>query len=225
MGIHQQELRLVLETGQQRVFASAIDWPGWSRAGKKTPDAAVEELLTYRTRYNAVIRLAGMAEIPDPGDDLNVLETVTGDATTDFGAPSIQARAEVEPLTGDELDRQLALLIACWRYLDNVGETVSPELRKGPRGGGRDRDKMLDHVYEAERSYVRKLGVKSPKLAVNDVHALETHRAKVEAALREQPEDDAADQRSWSPRYVIRRVAWHVLDHAWEMEDKDLSGV
>ncbi|MBA2247706.1 MAG: hypothetical protein H0W23_06230, partial [Chloroflexia bacterium] len=133
--------------------------------------------------------------------------------------------AEVEPLTGGELDRQLALLIACWRYLDNVGETVSPELRKGPRGGGRDRDKMLDHVYEAERSYMRKLGVKSPRLVVNDIHALETHRAKVEAALREQPGDDAADQRSWSPRYVIRRVAWHVLDHAWEMEDKDLSGV
>ncbi len=213
----------MLETGKQRVFASAMDWPGWCRAGKKTPDAAMEELLTYRTRYNAVIRSVGIAEIPDPGDDLNVIETVMGDATTDFGAPSIQARAEVKPLTGDELDRQLALLIACWRYLDNVGETVSPELRKGPRGGGRDRDKMLDHVYEAERSYVRKLGVKSPKLAVNDVHALETHRAKVEAALREQPGDDAADQRSWSPRYVIRRMAWHVLDHAWEMEDKDMT--
>jgi hypothetical protein len=22
------------------------------------------------------------------------------------------------------------------------------------------------------------------------------------------------------PRYAIRRIAWHVLDHAWEIEDK-----
>jgi hypothetical protein len=25
---------------------------------------------------------------------------------------------------------------------------------------------------------------------------------------------------AWAPRYLIRRTAWHVLDHAWELEDK-----
>ena len=24
----------------------------------------------------------------------------------------------------------------------------------------------------------------------------------------------------WRPRYFVRRVAWHLLDHAWEIEDR-----
>jgi hypothetical protein len=24
----------------------------------------------------------------------------------------------------------------------------------------------------------------------------------------------------WLPRYFVRRVAWHALDHAWEIEDR-----
>jgi hypothetical protein len=24
----------------------------------------------------------------------------------------------------------------------------------------------------------------------------------------------------WAPRYFARRVAWHMLDHAWEIEDR-----
>jgi hypothetical protein len=26
--------------------------------------------------------------------------------------------------------------------------------------------------------------------------------------------------RKWPPRYAARRVAWHALDHAWEIEDR-----
>ena len=26
--------------------------------------------------------------------------------------------------------------------------------------------------------------------------------------------------KGWPHRYAARRIAWHVLDHAWEMEDR-----
>jgi hypothetical protein len=26
--------------------------------------------------------------------------------------------------------------------------------------------------------------------------------------------------RKWTQRYAARRIAWHALDHAWEMEDR-----
>jgi hypothetical protein len=29
--------------------------------------------------------------------------------------------------------------------------------------------------------------------------------------------------RAWPLRYLIRHTAFHTLDHAWEMEDKDLT--
>ncbi|HWR65539.1 MAG TPA: hypothetical protein VN364_05430 [Bellilinea sp.] len=29
--------------------------------------------------------------------------------------------------------------------------------------------------------------------------------------------------RTWPLRYLIRHTAYHALDHAWEMEDKDLN--
>ena len=30
--------------------------------------------------------------------------------------------------------------------------------------------------------------------------------------------------RSWTLPFLIRHSAFHTLDHAWEMEDKDLTG-
>jgi hypothetical protein len=26
--------------------------------------------------------------------------------------------------------------------------------------------------------------------------------------------------KGWPPRYAARRIAWHALDHAWEIEDR-----
>jgi hypothetical protein len=40
-------------------------------------------------------------------------------------------------------------------------------------------------------------------------------RAALAGALRA-----GAPGAAWQARYVIRRCAWHALDHAWEIEDK-----
>lgn len=197
--------RVQLELGKRWVFASALDWPGWSRRGKGE-EAALETLLTYAGRYAAV---AG----PDfDAGDVQVVERVPGTGTTDFGAPDARSGSDGEPLSPAETDRLAGVLERCWRAFDAVVQGAPAELRKGPRGGGRDRDAVVDHGREAERSYGRTIGVR-----LLPGTPWEEQRAAVAVAFR-----DGATGGSWPARYAVRRFAWHVLDHAWEIEDRSV---
>jgi hypothetical protein len=203
-------LRIYLEQGQKKVFANALDWPGWSRWAK-TDEAAIDELLAYAERYAEVAARAGV-RFP-AAHDVVVVERVRGDATTDFGAPSVPGALDAEPLSAKDLARSVALVRASWDLLDDVAASSPEELRKGPRGGGRDRDAVVDHVREAERAYARKLGVRWPPYkTVGDVAAM---REELVAALL-----DGRAEGAWNAAYAMRRIAWHVLDHAWEIQDK-----
>jgi hypothetical protein len=125
-------------------------------------------------------------------------------------------------MTASECERQIKLLRACWQVFDDAAARVSEELQKGPRGGGRDRAKVVAHTFEAERSYARKIGVQSPIRSLNTEAGLQAHRDAICEAIERVNAHDAELAR-WPVRYFIRRATWHVLDHAWEMEDKDLS--
>jgi hypothetical protein len=213
---------VVIETGKQtKVFASAIDWPGWSRSGKTEADA-LETLAAYGERYRVVAGRVGDTELPASAAAFTIIEHTPGNGATDFGVPGVPATCEDESMTADECERQIRLLQACWATFDEVASRVSAELRKGPRGGGRDRDKIVEHVLEAERGYVRDIDVRTPPGAMDTADGLREHREAVCQAIRE---FNAAvgRGRKWPVRYLIRRAAWHVMDHAWEMEDKDLS--
>ena len=196
-----------LEVGSKKVFACALDWPGWARAAK-TEEAALEALAAYVDRYRPVPQAAGVRFPKSAGNDFEVVERVSGDATTDFGAPSKAVAADATPLTKAQAERLARLVEGSWTVLDNVAEKAPAELRKGPRGGGRDRDKMVDHVLGAESAYFRKVGVKEGR---------DAFLAALRAARDPQPE---LKTKSWPWRYAARRVAWHALDHAWEMEDR-----
>ena len=148
-------VRVGLEIGAKWVFASALDWPGWCRRGRGK-HAALDALLDYAGRYAAV---AGPGFAPG---DLQVAGQVTGNATTDFGAPDVPGPWDAEPLGPAEADRLTALLEAGWDYLDSVVADAPAVLRKGPRGGGRDRDAIADHVRGAERSFSGKCGARVP---------------------------------------------------------------
>ena len=200
-----------LEVGDKRVFAGALDWPGWIRAGKGE-DQAVEWLAATADRYAPVARAAGFPLPADASRSLEVVERVKGNGTTDFGAPGIPAQADAEPLRGKELERHLALLSAAWAAFDKVVGKAPAELRKGPRGGGRDRDEMVEHVLGAESAYASKLGAKLPAPAPTGA-AVEQFREAIINAIR-------TGEGSWPARYAIRRFAWHALDHAWEIEDR-----
>ena len=195
--------RVSVELGKTWSFADAVDWPGWCRRGKGE-EAALEALLEYADRYALV------TGAPIEAGPVTIIGRSTGTATTDFGAPDARGPWDDEVLTEVEADRLLALVEAGWRYLDDVVAVAPAELRKGPRGGGRDRDAVREHVREAERSYARKIGARVPPRT--DWNA---QRTAIAAAIRQSPTGPV-----WSRRHFMRRTAWHVLDHAWEIEDR-----
>ena len=204
-------IRVCVEQGDRLVFASALDWPGWCRPGR-SEQQALEALAAYAGRYCAVLRAAALGFEPE-STEFDVLERAPGNATTDFGAPAIISEAEREPLDAAAAARLAAVVAGCWPFFDRVTSDAPALLRKGPRGGGRDRDEIVDHVAAAELAYARKLGIRN----VPDAGAC---RVAIVEVLAAPCEGSAADAKGWPPRYGARRIGWHVLDHAWEIEDR-----
>jgi hypothetical protein len=219
--------RVVLEVAPKKSFASALDWPGWSR-GAKTPDEALEALVAYAPRYAAVAKRAKIRfRPPADTDDLEVVERLEGSGGTEFGVPGTPAGAEDDPLRPADTDRLVSLLKAAWATFDaSAKAAVGVELTKGPRGGGRDLDKIVGHVREAEVAYLGQLGSRSPEASAEaPERPMAGLRRTFVAALRavaagEPVADPRNTKRPWSPRYAVRRSAWHALDHAWEIEDR-----
>jgi hypothetical protein len=207
--------RVYLEVGKRRVFASAADWPGWTRSGKDE-EAALEALAAAAPRYAPVAKAARIAFAPGAG--FNIVERVPGDAATEFGVPSAIAKAELKRLTKKEAGRLSALVSASWTVFDRAVEKSPSSLRKGPRGGGRDRDAIVDHVLGAETMYARKLALRLAQPARGDAAAVREHRNAIVAALRAGTR--GVTDRGWPARYAARRIAWHAMDHAWEIEDR-----
>ena len=214
-------VELFLEVGTTRVFAGALDWPGWCRSGRNE-EAAIENLLAYQDRYAAVLDRAGVPFIGN-APEFVIVERLQGGSGTDFGVPSVAAAADARPLDATELERQSRLLGACWGAFDQVvaaTRATQVELRKGPRGGGRDLDKIEAHVLEAEVAYLSQLGSRSSRPATAP-SVRETALAALAARASGDPvATPSKAQRPWSPRYFVRRAAWHVLDHVWEIEDR-----
>jgi hypothetical protein len=210
------QIEVTVEAGAKKTFARAIEWPGWFRAGK-TEELALEALAGAAARYALVADIAGEPFAPDTYD---VVDHVDGGGGTDFGVPSVITDADRRLVSAAEADRLSRLVEAAWTTLDRVAATAPAELRKGPRGGGRDRDKMLAHVVEADSAYAHEIGLKIRQPDPTDRAAVEAHRAAVLAVLREPSDGEPLAGRKWTARYAAGRIAWHALDHAWEMEDR-----
>ena len=211
-----------IESGAKKVFACAIDLPGWCRSGKDE-QAALEALASYAPRYAEVAKLA-KAAFPSKAVELEVVERVKGKGATDFGVPHVIPRADAEPLTARQAARQVELMRAAWAVLDKVARAAPAELRKGPRGGGRDRDKMLGHVLGAEAAYARHLGIRHPEPELGDTVAIRALRDDIAKVLSGASDGSPLRPKGWPPRYAFRRISWHVLDHAWEMQDRGKPG-
>jgi hypothetical protein len=210
--------RVYLETGAKRTFAVALDWPGWGRSGKTSEDA-LDVLAEYLPRYAKVAKKAGF-DLGPADAEFDVVETVKGNATTDFGAPAAFVTADGAAVAAAAAARSAALVEACWDTLTRVAARSPEELRKGPRGGGRDRDKMLTHVVESEAAYARKIGVRHKPPAFDDRDAIKAMRADIIAVLGAPAEGGPLEPKGWPVAYAARRIAWHALDHAWEMQDR-----
>jgi hypothetical protein len=218
-----------VEVGAKRVFAGAFDWPGWCRSARSEEDA-LETLISYGSRYADVLKGSGVRFTPPAkASTLEVVERLKGDATTDFGAPSIAPNADARPVDRRWLARQEKILLACWKAFDREVDNVTGPLEKGPRGGGREVDAIMAHVVGAEASYARKIGAQAEAFEEADADAArDDERALVLKGLERAVTDGipAAGPRGgkrWSAPYFVRRAAWHVLDHAWEIEDRSGS--
>jgi hypothetical protein len=208
-------VRVVLEVAPKRTFASAIDWPGWARAAR-TEDEAVEALLAYAPRYAAV---AKRARIAFPRRlSIEIVERLKGSGSTEFGVPGEAARAERDPLSAAELRRLVSLLKAAWAAFDAAARAAEGvKLRLGPRGGGRQVPKIIEHVRDADGAYLHQLGTKAS--GVSDLRAAFIVTLTARATDQPAPNQNRV-RKPWSPRYAARRSAWHALDHAWEIEDR-----
>jgi hypothetical protein len=221
-------VRTVLERGpkEKRFVAFSLDWPGWSR-GAKTADVALETLEAYRARYRPVAGLAGKASEFDAAGPLEVVEDKVGTGSVDFWGISFSpSSTEQGPMAEAELERGITILQACWTFFDGVAARVSPEMRKGSRGGGRDRDRIIRHTIRTEsEDFAKQVGIRIPEEAALSPDGLRRHRKDYLAAMRAYNAGEVTKpMRSWSLPFLIRHSAFHTLDHAWEMEDKDLSG-
>ncbi len=217
-------IRVTLEIGPKgkKVAAVAPDWPGLER-GAKTGEAAIERLLFYIPRYARVTKLAGMEAAFANSNGLDIVEQYPGVGSTDFWGISFAfSSIDQQAMSGKELERELTLMRACWAFFDEVRAHVSAEMQKGPRGGGRDRDRIVRHTVAAELDWAKKLGLRASQETMLTNDELNAHRDAYCEAIRTF-HSQGKMARTWPLRYLIRHTANHTLDHAWEMEDKDLT--
>ena len=195
--------------------------------GRDEP-SAIQHLLDAARRYSEITKSADLDfRVPETSALFTVKARLKGNVTTDFGAPDILLANDWDRVEEDEMGRFVKLLNACWLAFDKAVEKAEgKELKKGPRGGGRDLSKMMDHVVGAEEGYLKTLGWKFRLIETearderkNRVRSeiLRGLQAAVEGKL---PRKGPRGGKRWPPRFFVRRVAWHAVDHAWELEDR-----
>ncbi len=221
-------LPVYLEIGKSRTLAGALDWPGWCRGGRDA-DQALHTLVAYGPRYAGAIKSARLNFRPPAGvEDLMVVERLEGEYDTDYGIPGKSPGVDSEPVNDADLERFTRLLRACWGAFDDaVAAARDKPLRAGARGGGRDLTKIITHVLDGDGGYLWRLASRKrgDTSAMDLAGQLELTRNAIldglaASARGEVPAQGPRGGKRWTVRYFVRRATWHVLDHAWEIEDR-----
>jgi len=224
------KIDVYLEIGKKRTFAGAIDWPGWCRSGSDE-ESALQALFDYGPRYARVLRSSQLGfQVPSKLSEFVIVERLKGNTTTDFGAPAVAPASDKKRVNDNELQHFQKLLKACWRTFDAAIKVAQGKaLRTGPRGGGRDVKGIIHHVLGADAGYLTRIGGKLEQSNDEDlgkqlIQARQVILKALESAARGgTPARGPRGGVRWTPRYFVRRAAWHVLDHAWELEDRVLD--
>ena len=222
-----RSIDVYLEVGKKRTFAGAMDWPGWCRSGRDE-ESALQALVDYAPRYARILRTKEFGfHAPADASAFSIIERLEGNATTDFGAPGLVPSRDADPVTEKELKHFQELLKACWRAFDAATKSAAgKELHKGPRGGGREIDGIIEHVLGSDSGYLSSLGWRTEAGdSADHSQALKRTRKAILEGLTAAAHGEIAKRGPrggirWTPRYFLRRVAWHLLDHAWEIEDR-----
>ena len=222
-----KRINIYLEAGSKKTFAGAIDWPGWARSGPDEP-SAIQSLFEYGRRYQQVVAATQPGfRAPSEVSKFDVVERLEGNSTTDFGAPDASPSQDTAPVGQVELLRFQNLLKGAGRRL--TGWSRQPRARSCTRDPGAAGGTL-------NKSSAMCSALRQPIWGGSDGNS---RRMKSETWIRKSPgrrrgvlmalaasvrgELPARGPRRglhWRPRYFVRRVAWHVLDHAWEIEDR-----
>jgi hypothetical protein len=215
-----KSILVTIEHTPKKTFATAADWPGWSRSGKSEA-LALEALAAYAPRYAVIAEAERRRFAANPTvADLEIVERHAGSAGTEFGVPSRPTEHDARPTDAEDAARLAGLVEAAWAFFDRTAARAPEELRKGPRGGGRNTSRVVDHVMESDRAYANEIGVKVRGFAADDRVAIRAMRDAMLEVLRNARDGTPLADRRWPARYAAHRIAWHALDHAWEIEDR-----
>ncbi len=211
------------EIGLKKAFRWAIDWPGWCRGGRDG-ERALQAFTDAARRYAVLATQAGLdfpwGSAATARAGIVTVDTLEGDGATDFGVPHTIGSHDRRAIDAAEAKRQAGLVEAAWVVLDRIVATAPAELRKGPRGGGRDRDRIVEHVVGADHAYAREMGLRLSPPSPDDGAAVTALRRAMLGILGAASDGSPLAGRTWTTRYAARRIAWHALDHAWEIEDR-----
>jgi hypothetical protein len=222
-----KKIDVYLEVGKKRTFAGALDWPGWCRSGRDE-ESALQALFDYGGRYASILSRSRLGfQKPKALSAFAVVERLKGNTTTDFGAPGVAPSADSNQVSPDELHSFEKILNACWRTFDrNVKTATGESLRTGPRGGGRQLEGIMEHLLGSDAGYLSAVGWKFQQKDADDLEQQleQTRQAIIDAltasASGEIPAKGPRGGTRWTARYFVRRIAWHTVDHAWEIEDR-----
>ena len=147
-----------------------------------------------------------------------MVERHEGGGGTAFGVPSVIGDADREAVTASEATRQAALVEAAWTVFDRRGEGGAGV---APQGPARRRPRHLeDRRATSTRPTPRTPASSGSSTTQRIAEAVLAMRKAVLEVLREPSDGSPVADRKWTPRYAARRIAWHALDHAWEIEDR-----
>jgi hypothetical protein len=194
-----------LEHGRQHVLACAVDWPGWCGHGR-SERAALDALAARAPRYALI---AGTADIPFPAKThpvFGVAERLPGSATADLGAPGLIPACDGKPVDARSASRCACLLTAAWAAFYQVS-------------GHRASSRLVEHVISAEVACARKLGIRRRTPSVRDAAGIVALRDEITAVIGRPSDGLPVVRRGWPTRYAARRIAWHVIDHMWDVQD------
>jgi hypothetical protein len=225
MGPMGSQFRVLVEqpTRGKRWVAVAADWTGLER-GAKTEDEAVEKLVRYVPRYLPIAKRAGLDVELAAQTEVDIIGRYPGTGSTDFwGISFAPSPLDHEPFDAPTFDRGVRLLRAAWTEFDETAARVSADLRLGVRGGGRSRDRIVEHVLRVEGlDFSDRVKVPSELEEQVTPGGLAHHRDRFVEAMRAWYEE-GKPLGKWTIPYLARHTAYHVLDHTWEMQDRDLT--
>jgi hypothetical protein len=227
---HMSNFAIFIEEGRKKTFAGSINWPGLCRSGKHQ-DSAIDHLLEYAPRYRQVAHSAGLIiNLPASTADIQIVDVVEGNATTSFGAPAIILDSDHKPTDRNDFQNWKKILSACWKTFDTVHQkALGKELKKGPRGGGRDLNRIMSHIIDGDVAYLKKTALSYKPDPENELlDEIKKLRGMIQNTLERAeaeglPEKGPRGGQIWPVRFFVRRVVWHTLDHLWEIEDRIIN--